>query len=123
MFTGIVETMGLVRHVDTASGGTRLVIGCGDLSLKDVKVGDSIAVNGCCLTVVNLDIAPQDITGLTHCRRRRHKHYQQHEFQKGNLSLEFHESIIFTQEAVVVYKNKKGLPDFGSPIKLGESHS
>jgi riboflavin synthase len=55
MFTGIVETMGLVRHVHSASGGTRLVIGCGDLSLEDVKVGDSIAVNGCCLTVVKVE--------------------------------------------------------------------
>jgi len=55
MFTGIVETMGLVRHVESASGGTRIVIGCGDLALDDVKVGDSIAVNGCCLTVVKLE--------------------------------------------------------------------
>jgi len=55
MFTGIVETMGLVRHVENASGGRRIVIGCGDLSLDDVKVGDSIAVNGCCLTVVKLE--------------------------------------------------------------------
>jgi hypothetical protein len=31
------------------------------------------------------------------------------------LSLEFHESIIFTQEAVTVYKNKKGLPNSGAP--------
>jgi riboflavin synthase len=55
MFTGIVETMGLVRHVERASGGMRIVIGCGDLALDDVKVGDSIAVNGCCLTVVKLE--------------------------------------------------------------------
>jgi riboflavin synthase len=56
MFTGIVETMGLVRHVENAAGGARIVIGCGDLPLDDVKVGDSIAVNGCCLTVVKLEV-------------------------------------------------------------------
>jgi riboflavin synthase len=55
MFTGIVETMGLVRHVESAAGGARIVIGCGDLGLDDVKVGDSICVNGCCLTVVKLE--------------------------------------------------------------------
>ena len=55
MFTGIVETMGQVRHVQASPAGARLVIGCGNLALDDVRVGDSIAVNGCCLTVVKLE--------------------------------------------------------------------
>jgi riboflavin synthase len=55
MFTGIVETMGQVRDVQTSGHGTRVVIGRGNLTLDDVKVGDSIAVNGCCLTVVKLE--------------------------------------------------------------------
>jgi riboflavin synthase len=55
MFTGIVETMGQVRHVQTSGTGARVVIGCANLDLDDVKVGDSIAVNGCCLTVVGLE--------------------------------------------------------------------
>jgi len=55
MFTGIVETLGQVRHVQTSHTGTRVVIGCGNLSLADVKVGDSISVDGCCLTVVKLE--------------------------------------------------------------------
>jgi riboflavin synthase len=54
MFTGIVETMGQVRGVQASGQGMRVVIDRGGLSLDDVKVGDSIAVNGCCLTVVQL---------------------------------------------------------------------
>ena len=55
MFTGIVETMGQVRHVQASAVGARIVIGCGKLPLDDVRIGDSIAVNGCCLTVVKLE--------------------------------------------------------------------
>jgi riboflavin synthase len=55
MFTGIVEAVGQVRHVQALSGAARIVIGRGQLVLDDVGVGDSIAVNGCCLTVVQLE--------------------------------------------------------------------
>lgn len=55
MFSGIVETMGIVRHVQASAGGSRIVIGSGALAMDDVKIGDSIAVNGCCLTVVELE--------------------------------------------------------------------
>lgn len=50
MFTGIVEEVGRVSALD----GYRLVIG-GEKVLQDVKLGDSIAVNGACLTVVEFD--------------------------------------------------------------------
>jgi riboflavin synthase len=52
MFTGIVAAVGTVRDARPARGGRRLVIDAGGLGLKDVAVGDSIAVNGACLTVV-----------------------------------------------------------------------
>jgi len=52
MFTGIVAAVGRVREAKPAHGGKRLVIDCAGLGLKDVAVGDSIAVNGACLTVV-----------------------------------------------------------------------
>lgn len=55
MFTGIVEAQGRVRAVEPAGGGLRVVIDAGALDLADVAVGDSIAVDGCCLTVVALD--------------------------------------------------------------------
>jgi riboflavin synthase len=54
MFTGIVQATGGVREVQPRDRGARVVIGAADLDLADVKVGDSIAVNGCCLTVVEL---------------------------------------------------------------------
>lgn len=51
MFTGIVETMGTVRSFDDE----RLVIADATQVLEDVSLGASIAVNGCCLTVVDWD--------------------------------------------------------------------
>ena len=53
MFTGIVEELGQVRAIAPNSGGARLEITAA-LVTGDAHVGDSIAVNGCCLTVVEL---------------------------------------------------------------------
>jgi riboflavin synthase len=52
VFTGIVAAVGRVRDSRPARGGRRLAIDAGGLALRDVAVGDSIAVNGVCLTVV-----------------------------------------------------------------------
>lgn len=52
MFGGIVAAVGTVREVKPGRGGEKLVIDAGSLGLKDVGVGDSIAVNGICLTVM-----------------------------------------------------------------------
>ncbi len=52
MFTGIIEAMGRVAGIERKGADTRLVIDAGKLDLSDVKVGDSIAVSGVCLTVV-----------------------------------------------------------------------
>ena len=54
MFTGIVEELGRVRSVTPQDGGARLVIEA-ETVLSDAELGASIAVNGCCLTVVALD--------------------------------------------------------------------
>jgi len=51
MFTGIVAAVGTVTAAVPAAGGLRLVVDAAGLGLKDVAVGDSIAVNGICLTV------------------------------------------------------------------------
>ncbi|MHB8671958.1 MAG: riboflavin synthase, partial [Acidimicrobiales bacterium] len=55
MFTGIVEELGTVRsrHGGSCPSGARFVFGA-QAVLEDAKVGASIAVNGCCLTVVDL---------------------------------------------------------------------
>ncbi|MCH2424297.1 MAG: riboflavin synthase [Acidimicrobiales bacterium] len=51
MFTGIVEELGAVRSVDEVGDGRRVVVEATTV-LDDVTLGASIAVNGCCLTVV-----------------------------------------------------------------------
>lgn len=52
MFSGIVSAIGTVREARRGPGGLRIVVDAGGLGLRDVAVGDSIAVNGTCLTVV-----------------------------------------------------------------------
>ena len=52
MFTGIIAAVGKISRVESAKGGLRLAIDAGKLGLGDLKVGDSVAVNGACLTVV-----------------------------------------------------------------------
>lgn len=54
MFTGIIEAIGSVSKLQKLGSDWRLRIDCGELDLDDVALGDSIAVNGCCLTVVEL---------------------------------------------------------------------
>jgi riboflavin synthase len=54
MFTGIVAAVGRIERVEPRSQGLRLSIDAGGLDTGDVAIGDSIAVNGCCLTVVAL---------------------------------------------------------------------
>lgn len=55
MFTGIVQAVGSVRQVEARGGDMRLVIDTADLDLSSLSPGDSIAVNGACLTAVELE--------------------------------------------------------------------
>lgn len=71
MFTGIVEGLGTVKAVIRAHGGVRMDIQS-PFSLEDVRVGDSIAVNGVCLTAVGVedttfqvDVAPETLSKST----------------------------------------------------------
>lgn len=54
MFTGIIEAIGSIKKLEKVDLEWRLQIDAGNLSLEDVGIGDSIAVNGCCLTVTSL---------------------------------------------------------------------
>ena len=54
MFTGIIEETGAVRHVSLHGNSGSIQIGA-ELVLKGTKPGDSIAVNGVCLTVTTMD--------------------------------------------------------------------
>ncbi len=52
MFTGIVETLGVVKSVAKGAKSSKLTIGITGVAFDDVKIGDSICTNGVCLTVV-----------------------------------------------------------------------
>jgi riboflavin synthase len=54
MFTGIIEGLGTIQAVHPAGGGRRLTVSS-DFPLTGARIGDSIAVNGACLTPVSLD--------------------------------------------------------------------
>jgi riboflavin synthase len=54
MFTGIILAIGKIAAIDRRAGDCRLKIDTANLSLNDVLLGDSIAVNGVCLTAVEL---------------------------------------------------------------------
>lgn len=67
MFTGIVEELGTVIALDPGSTGARLIIGCATV-LEDLCEGGSIAVNGLCLTAINIqpgsfaaDLSPETL--------------------------------------------------------------
>jgi riboflavin synthase len=75
MFTGIIEAVGVLQAINTSGDGARVIIGTGALDLSDVKLGDSIATNGICLTVVavnnssfSADVSSETLarTGLAH---------------------------------------------------------
>lgn len=53
MFTGIVQGLGAVRALEPRGGDMRLRIDGGDAGLADLRAGDSIAVNGVCLTAID----------------------------------------------------------------------
>lgn len=72
MFTGIIESIGSIRAIEARGGDVRLHIATGKLDLADVKLGDSIATNGVCLTAVELpgdgfvaDVSTETLTRST----------------------------------------------------------
>jgi riboflavin synthase len=72
VFTGIVQDVGRVQAREPRGGDLRLVIACDRLDLSAVRVGDSLCVQGCCLTVTELaggtfaaDISRESLTLTT----------------------------------------------------------
>ena len=55
MFTGIIQAQGNIKEIRASSKGVVFVLNSNSLDLSDVSIGDSIAVNGVCLTVTQLD--------------------------------------------------------------------
>ncbi len=67
MFTGLIQALGTIESLQKRGDDLRLRIACGDLPLEDVRLGDSIAVSGVCLTAVELGPASfaADVSGET----------------------------------------------------------
>ena len=68
MFTGIVEELGQVTSIEKQETGARLAVNCSGAVLQDAAPGASVAVNGTCLTAVQLrsdgfsaDLAPETL--------------------------------------------------------------
>jgi riboflavin synthase len=55
MFTGLIQAVGRIEHKQASGGDLRLRIAVGDLPMDAVEMGESIAVSGVCLTVVEFD--------------------------------------------------------------------
>lgn len=55
MFTGIIEAVGRIKKIEPVGGDMRLHVEVGTLDMDDVQLGDSIAVNGVCLTAIEFD--------------------------------------------------------------------
>ncbi|MDD2126968.1 riboflavin synthase [Pseudomonas monteilii] len=54
MFTGIIEAVGVIGSIEPCKGDVRVFVQTGAMDLNDLGLGDSVAVNGVCLTVANL---------------------------------------------------------------------
>ena len=69
MFSGIIAAVGRITHLTPREAGFRLHVEAGTLGLDDVGLGDSIACNGVCLTVVGhegnnfmVDVSPETLS-------------------------------------------------------------
>lgn len=67
MFTGIIEAIGTIKSLDNLGDDIRLTVHAGKLDMSDVHLGDSIANNGVCLTVVDMgaDYYKADVSAET----------------------------------------------------------
>ena len=55
MFTGIIESLGRIKKIEPVGGDMRLHVDSSSMDMADVQLGDSIAVNGVCLTAIEFD--------------------------------------------------------------------
>jgi len=67
MFTGIIESLGKIETIEEKGGDARFWIQTGKMDMADVQLGDSIAMNGVCLTAIELrdDAYCADVSGET----------------------------------------------------------
>ncbi len=67
MFTGIIEAVGRIESIEDKGGDAKVWIHTGKMDMSDVQLGDSIAMNGVCLTAIELrnDAYCADVSGET----------------------------------------------------------
>ena len=67
MFTGIIESVGRIESIEDKGGDAKVWIHTGKMDMSDVQLGDSIAMNGVCLTAIELrnDAYCADVSGET----------------------------------------------------------
>jgi riboflavin synthase len=72
MFTGLIEDVGTIHEIQRHSDRFQLTVQAGELATEEIQIGDSIAVNGVCLTVVSLsprkfcaDVSPETVEKTT----------------------------------------------------------
>ena len=67
MFTGIIESLGKIESIEDKGGDARFWIQTGKMDMSGVQLGDSIAMNGVCLTAIELrdDAYCADVSGET----------------------------------------------------------
>ncbi len=76
MFTGLIQDIGKIQNIERRSGGIRLTVST-RLNLAGMKIGDSITVDGACLTVIQLsgktlsvDVSPETLQRTTLAKAR-----------------------------------------------------
>jgi len=67
MFTGIIESIGIIKSMDKEGGDLKVNVTLNGKKLQDINIGDSICVNGICLTVTDIfeDLLSFDISKET----------------------------------------------------------
>ncbi len=97
MFTGIIQSKGSIKEIFSSSDGARLKINTNALDLSDTNVGDSIAVDGVCLTVTELtessftaDVSNETLTCTTFSALKQEKNVNLERSLRVNQGIDGH---------------------------------
>ena len=97
MFTGIIQSKGSIKEIFSSSDGARLKINTNALDLSDTNVGDSIAVDGVCLTVTELtessftaDVSNETLTCTTFLALKQEKNVNLERSLRVNQGIDGH---------------------------------
>ena len=69
MFTGLIEEIGIIDSIINLGGGKRIKVKANNI-LDDIKIDDSVAINGCCQTVVKFDKNSFEVVAIEETLRK-----------------------------------------------------